>query len=268
MRRPLLSLAPLTIVDADPVRLLECAAAAGFDAVGLRILPPLPTDTIVPVIGEPSLQRRIREKLRDTGLSVLDVEAVWLMPHVVVAELLPALDLAAELGARYVLTVGHDPNWHRLCDNFSGLCAAAQTRGLRVMLEFIPYAECASLAEAHRLLLSAPPGSAGLLVDALHLSGSHGRSEDLNNYDPRLFSYIHLCDAPKRAPPPAALRHEARAGRLYPGAGALWLQDFLAAFPVNTPIAVEAPNSALNHLPAQQRAALAMAATRRLLDAG
>jgi sugar phosphate isomerase/epimerase len=206
--------------------------------------------------------------MRDTGVGILDIEAVWLMPHVDIADLLPALDPAAELGARYLLTVGHAPDWHRLCDNFSALCATAQTRGLRVMLEFIRYAECARLAEAHRLLLSASPGSAGLLVDALHLSRTHGSPDDLKNYDPRLFSYIHLCDAPKLPPAPAALRDAARGGRLYPGEGGLWLKDFLAAFPANTPIAIEAPNSALSHLPAHQRAALAMAATRRLLDAG
>src|SRR5262245_33342464 len=268
MSRPLLSLAHLTVLDADPVKLIESAAAAGFDAVGLRIVPPLPTDTIVPVIGEPSLQRRIREKLRDSGLGILDVEAIWLMPHVDVAGLLPALDLAAELGARYVLTVGHDPDWHRLCDNFSALCAAAETRELRVMLEFIPYAECASLAAAHRLLLAASPSNPGLLVDALHLSRAGGSPGDLKNYDPKLFSYIHLCDAPRRPPAPAALRDEARGGRLYPGEGGLWLKEFLAAFPVNTPIAIEAPNHALSHVPPHQRAALAMAATRRLLDAG
>jgi sugar phosphate isomerase/epimerase len=145
------------------------------------------------------------------------------------------------------LTMGHDPDWHRLCDNFSALCAAAQPRGLRIMLEFIPYAECASLAKAHRLLLAVSPGSAGLLIDALHLS------------------YVHLCDAAKTPPAPAALRDEARGGRLYPGEGGLWLKEFLAAFPTEAPIAIEAPNAAYSHLPPSERAALAMAATRRLL---
>ena len=266
MRRPLFSLAHLTILDADPVTLVESAAAAGFDAVGLRIVPPLPTDTIVPVIGKPLVQQQIRERLRDTGLRILDVEAVWLMPHVDVAGLLPALDLAAELGARYVLTVGHDPDWHRLCENFSALCAAADSRGLRVMLEFIPYAACASLAEAHRLLLAASPRNAGLLVDALHLSRGNGSPDDLKTYDPDLFSYIHLCDAGKIPPRYDGLRDEARGGRLYPGEGGLWLKDFLAAFPADTPIAIEAPNTVFGHLPPKQRAALAIAATRRLLD--
>src|SRR5262245_21103541 len=263
---PLISLAHLTILDADPLGLIEAAASAGFDAVGLRIVPPLPTDTIIPVLGDLPLQRQIKDQMRDNGVAIFDVEAVWLTPVTRVGTLLPALDLGADLGARYLLTVGHDPDWHRLCDNFGRLCEAAHVRGLRVMLEFIPYAACASLREAHRLLSAVSPASAGLLVDALHLSRSNASPIDIKDYDPELFSYLHLCDAAKTAPAPAEWRNEARGGRLYPGEGGLWLKDFLAAFPSATPIAVEAPSRARSHLSPKERAGLAMAATRRLLD--
>jgi len=266
MKPPLLSLAHLTVLDADPLNLLECAAAAGFDAVGLRIVPPLPSDSIVAVVGDLPLQRQIKARMRDTGVGIFDVEAVWLMPHTDVAALLPALDLAAELGARYLLTVGHDPDRSRLRDNFATLCEATQARGLRAMLEFIPYAQCASLAEAHRLLAAASAVSAGLLVDALHLSRSEAIPADIKGYDPGLFCYMHLCDAPLKAPAAADLRHEARGGRLYPGEGGLLLAAFIAAFPQGTPIAIEAPCRALSQLPAKQRASLAMAATHRLLS--
>src|SRR5262249_12534958 len=210
------------------------------------------------------LQRQIKARMRETGVGIFDVEAVWLMPHTDVVALLPALDLAADLGARYLLTVGHDPDRSRLRDNFAALCEAARPRGLRVMLEFIPYAQCASLAEAHRLLLAASAVNAGLLVDALHLSRSEASPADIKGYDPGLFSYLHLCDAPMKAPTAAELRHEARGGRLYPGEGELWLEAFIVAFPSGTPIAIEAPCRALSPLPAQQRASLAMAAPRRV----
>ena len=262
---PLISLAHLTILDADPVTLIGSAASAGFDAIGLRIVPPLPTDTIIPVLGDLPLQRRIKDNLRATGVGILDVEAVWLTPATDVGALLPALDLGADLGARHVLTVGHDPDWHRLCDNFGVLCEAAHVRGLRVMLEFIPYAACASLREAHRLLRAVTPANAGLLVDALHLSRSNASPIDIGDYDAELFSYLHLCDAPKTPPAAGELRNEARGGRLYPGEGGLWLKDFLAAFAPTTPIAIEAPSRAHGHLSPEERAGLVMAATRRLL---
>ena len=262
---PLLSMAHLTVIDADPVTLIDVGAAGGFDAVGLRIVPPLPTDTIIPVIGDRPLQHRIKERMQETGLSILDVEAIWLMPHTDIAALEPALDVAADLGARYVLTVGHDPDRGRMTANLARLCDSANARGLRVMLEFIPYSHVRTLGEAHKLLAAAEPANAGLLVDALHLSRSGGSPADVAQYDASLFSYMHLCDAPRAPPPPEGLRAEARGGRLYPGEGELWLTDFVAAFPPGTPIAIEAPSERHAAMPPVARARMAAAATRALL---
>ncbi len=259
------SLAHLTVLDADPLALIEAAAAGGFDAVGLRIVPPLPGDVIVPVIGDAALQRRIKARLGETGLTILDVEAVWLMPDTRVEALVPAPDLAADLGARYVLAVGNDPAWDRMVDNLAGLCSAARARGLRVMLEFIPYSHVRDLAAAADLLMAAAPADAGLLVDALHLSRSGGSPADIARYDPALFSYVHLCDAPRTPPPAEGLRTEARGGRLYPGEGQLWLSEFLDAFPPTIPIAVEAPSAAYAGLSPIERARRVAEATRALV---
>lgn len=263
--RPI-SLAHLTVLDADPVALIEAGRAGGFDAVGLRFVPPLATDTMVPVVGDLPLQRRIKGALRGTGLRMLDIEAVWLQPETNVPSLRPALDLGADLGARYVLTVGFDPEPARLADSFGAFCNLAASCGLRTMLEFIPYATVATLTDAHALIQDVRPVDAGLLVDALHLSRSGGHPDDIAGYDPALFSYIHLCDAPALLPAPDARREEARGARSYPGEGGLWLDAFLDAFPPGTPVGVEVPNAALaGSLPAA-RAKLAGSATRRFLD--
>ncbi len=261
----LLSLAHFTVIDADPVTLIEAGVAGGFDAVGLRIVPPLPTDAIIPVIGDLPLQRRIKARLADTGIRILDVEAIWLMPVTDVRALEPGLALGAALGASYLLVVGHDPDRSRLSANFARLCEAADARGLRVMLEFIPYSHVRSLPEAHRLLTGVASANAGILVDALHLSRSGGAPSDLSLYNPALFSYMHLCDAPARPPPPDGLRAEARGGRLYPGEGELWLPAFVAAFPPGTPAALEAPPRQYAALSPVERAKLAGAACRSLL---
>ena len=265
MMRPI-SLAHLTVLDADPLTLIDAGAAGGFDAIGLRIVPPLPGDAIVPVVGDIPLQRRIKQRLTATGLRILDIEAIWLSPQTQVDELQPALDVGAELGARYVLTVGFDAEPARLIDNFGRLCAQANARGLRPMLEFIPYATIADLGSAYELLRQAAPEDAGLLVDALHLNRSGGSPADIARYDPDLFSYIHLCDAPAAVPPAASLRAEARGERLYPGLGELWLDAFLDAFTTDTPVGIEAPCAAFAALPPAERARHAGEATRRLLE--
>jgi sugar phosphate isomerase/epimerase len=260
----LLSLAHFTVMDADPVALVEAGAAGGFDAIGMRIVPPFRTDVIVPVVGDAALQRRIRDRLRETGLSILDVEAVWFHPETEVAALLPALDCAADLGARYVLTVGNDPDRARMADRFGAFCEASAARGLRVMLEFIPYSALRNLRDAADFLADVAPRDAGILVDALHLSRSGGTPADIAAYDPALFSYAHLCDAPAAPPPPDAIRAEARGGRLFPGEGGLPLDAFVAAFPPATPMVIEAPGSAHAALPPPDRARLAAEAARAL----
>jgi sugar phosphate isomerase/epimerase len=263
----LLSLAHLTVLDADPVALIDAAAAGGFDAVGLRIVPPLPSDRIVPVVGDLPLQRCIKERIAVTGIPILDIEAIWLSPETDVAALQPALDVGADLGARYVLVIAYDFERARLIDTFARFCALAHARGLRAMLEFIPYTAVMTLADAHALLAAAAPADAGLLVDALHLSRSGGAPADIAGYDPALFSYVHLCDAPREPPPAEGLRLEARGDRLYPGEGGLWLPEFLAAFPPGTPVAVEAPCARTASLPIAERARRAGAATRALVQA-
>src|SRR5215471_11089400 len=67
---PLLSLAHFTVVEADPITLIEAAQAAGYDAIGLRIVPPFPTDHIVPVIGDPNMIRSIKRRLMETDIRV------------------------------------------------------------------------------------------------------------------------------------------------------------------------------------------------------
>jgi sugar phosphate isomerase/epimerase len=164
-----------------------------------------------------------------------------------------------------VIVSGNDPDHGRLAENFSRLCAAANLREVRVMLEFNPYSRIRSLAQAVALLADIEPANAGVLVDALHLSRSGGSPADLAQYDPALFSYMHLCDAPAIPPGPDGVRPEAREGRLYPGEGGLWLADFVKAFPRDTPIAIEAPSARRAGLPPAERASLAASGTRQLL---
>src|SRR5260221_7809235 len=69
---PLLSLAHFTVVEAEPITLIEAAQAGGYDAIGLRILPLFPTDHVFPVIGNPNLVRSIKRRLMETGIRALD----------------------------------------------------------------------------------------------------------------------------------------------------------------------------------------------------
>src|SRR5580658_6346970 len=105
----LLSLAHLTVLDAGPLELIDAAAAGGFDAIGLRIVPPMPTDMIVSVVDDRKMIREIELRLDATGVRIFDIEAVWLMPYTDVEALKPALALGRLFGATSILVIGNDP---------------------------------------------------------------------------------------------------------------------------------------------------------------
>lgn len=264
--RRLLSLSHFTVIEADPLTLVDVAAEAGFDAVGLRVVKPPGAAEIANVAGDGALRRDIKRRLTSTGIRLLDIEAIWVLPETDVDDLRPALDAGAELGARNVLVCGFDPEHARLAANLARLCSETNARGLRLMLEFLPYTHIRTLREAHDMLRDIAPADAGILVDALHLSRSGGSPADLAGYDPGLFSYFHLCDAPAAQPPADELRAEARGGRLYPGEGGLWLRDFVKAFPPGAAAAIEAPSARHAARPFAERARLAAEACRRLFE--
>ena len=187
-----LSLAHLTVLDAHPLELIDAAAAGGFNSVGLRIVAPMPTDRIVPVIGDEALTRQIERKLADTGIDILDVEAIWLTPDSDVNSYIPAFETSARLGARHVLIVGNDRDEARVIDNFARMCTLASPFGLKLMLEFIPYCQTATVEAAHRVVTRAGQPNSGVLVDALHLSRSGGSPADLGVLDPAWLSYCQI----------------------------------------------------------------------------
>jgi sugar phosphate isomerase/epimerase len=259
----ILSLAQLTLPGSDPVELIEAAAIAGFSHVGIRLVPPMKTDAMRPVMTDKTLQAGIRRRLRETGVKVLDIEVFWLLPDFDASEIEPAFAFGAELGARYAVTVGNDPDHNRQMDNFHALCRIAASYGIQPGLEFIPYCQIASLAAARAMLLQAKEPKAGLLVDALHLSRSGESTADLEAVPPGQILYAHLCDAPLAIPETVPeKRREAREARLYPGEGELPLAAFMAALPPDTPIGVEAPNERTSALSFAERAGLVYRAAK------
>jgi len=265
---PVLSLAHLTVLDAHPLQLIDAAVAGGFDAVGLRIVPPTAADAIVPVIEDRPLRRELKAKLTESGVQLLDIEAIWLDPQTRVGELEAALETGRELGARHVLVVGNDPDPARVTDRFAKLAELAMPYGLKLGLEFISYCHTSTLAQACAVVRAAAQPNAGVLVDVLHLVRSGGTAADLAGCDIGLLSYCQLCDA--RGPRPASteqLRREGQSGRFYPGEGELPLTGILAAMPAGLPISLESPCAEDARLSVVERARRCGAASRAFLEA-
>lgn len=262
-----LSLAALSVLDAGPAGLIRAAHAAGFDAVGLRVQPLLPSDP--QIVGYPDRQKEIEDLLAETGLKVLETGVFPIRPDMDAEALGPVLSFCHKIGARYITCPVEDPDRKRRAGTLEHLCDLAETCGLDVLVEFNPYSACPNLEDAVGLVQATGRENARLLIDALHLSRSGGKPDDLRNINPDLLALVHLCDANPPAPGAKSteeLRKESRTARLYPGEGSLWLDELLDVLPVSIPLSIEAPSAAHAHLSAEERAKAAFAATRTFLS--
>lgn len=235
------SLAHLTALDLPPPKLIEAAAKAGFDAVGLRLIRVTDTTPGYPLMRETKMMAETKAALRDTGLSVSDIEFVKIEPQTDVSRLVPFLDAGAELGAREVICAPYDPDLNRLADTLGKISELGKIRGLGVSLEFFPWTVVPDLASAHRIVENAGPDVA-ILVDTLHFDRSGSSLSELQKLPGHRMRLAHLCDAPvQQSYTTDDLLFTARGERLPPGEGQIDLIPILASLPKSMPIGLEVP---------------------------
>jgi len=233
-----ISLAAGNVQEFSPEEMPVAAAAAGFDCTGIWVEP----DTWTP-----RTSREVRQRCADAGVSVLDVEVMWIHPGKPLDPLKRIIDIGGEVGARYGLVVSSDPDDAATEGAFGTLCDHALDVGLTLVLEFLPITAVRSLAQAVRIVTSANRPNGRLLIDTLHLARTGGTVDEVRALDPDLFPYLQIADAPLRAPGEGydALLQEAVDGRLLPGEGELPIGELLAALPAGLPLSPEIRSRAL-----------------------
>ena len=150
----LLALSPTTLPDTPPLEYVEAAAAAGYDAVGLR-LSRSPLFPFHPVAGNAGLVRELKRALARSRLGVLDILSFYLQPVTNIEAFAAPLELGAELGARYALVAGDDSDGLRLRDNLARFCDLARPFGVTAAVEFAVIRPLATLGQTLRLLADA-----------------------------------------------------------------------------------------------------------------
>jgi sugar phosphate isomerase/epimerase len=260
-----ISLAHLTLIDVPPPKLVRVAAEAGYDCVGIRIVPVTNGPDYTLHAGSAAL-REVARILRDTGVQMLDAEVVKLAADTDPASYEGFLDAAAELGARNVIVVVEDPVPSRAAAGLAGLCALAASRQITAMVEFMVFKAVRSLSETVALLAEAGAKNAGILIDPLHLARSGGTVQEVGELRPELVPYVQFCDAAPAGPAadPEAAGQEARRARLLPGEGELPLTELLAALPPSTTLSLEVPDGWVNPDPVGRARTVLKAATSLL----
>jgi len=267
------SLAALTVLELSPSEMVEVAARAGYDFVGLRPIPATPDEPSFPLLSDERLLRETCRRIRDTGIKVADIEILRLKPETHVREDFSRfMALGAELGASDILVAGNDDDEQRLIDNFAALCELAKPHGLHPNLEFMPWTGVKNLAQAIHIVgqvREAGHDNACLLVDAFHMDRSRSSLQDLADVPAEWMRYVQLCDVPGPVPESMdEIIREARSERRFPGDGQANLKGLLDTIPRDVPLSLEIPTDALRKrgVSALERAQMALSSARRLVS--
>lgn len=265
-----LSLAFLTTFEVGPVEAVRIAAKAGYQMVGLRILPAAASgEPDYPLLKDENVLKEVRSALADTGVSVGDVEIIRLKAENDWDLFARFCERCEALGARHVLVAGDDTDRARLTESFARFCELAGRHRLTADLEFMPWTAVPDLKAALSIVEAAGHENGGVLVDALHYDRSATTIEEIAALPRNRVNYVQFCDgAVPYDPSDEGLIRIARGERLFPGQGGIDLLGLARAIPKDVTVSVEIPHRALaEKVDALGRAEMAIAATRAILRA-
>ncbi|MCX7283410.1 MAG: TIM barrel protein [Novosphingobium sp.] len=264
-----LGLDHLTVIDTTPVHLTQVAHAAGCAGMCLFLHPmaELPLMPRFDIVGDRAVRAEARAVMADLGVTLDLAYPFSLGGRTDLAAFAPAMDCAADLGARLLNVLVYDRDAARRADTFGRFCDMAARFGHRVAVEFYPPSQVPSLAAALDLVGQVGrPGAVGVNVDLLHLMRSGGTVADLAAAGDRVL-YAQVADGPLM--PPADLVREASSERQLCGEGAFDVAGFMQALPPGCPFSVEIPRDhAAGVLPPQERARVAADSVRATVEKG
>ena len=154
------SLAHLTVLGCPPPEMTYIAARAGYDYVSIRpIYMGLPGEPDYSLAEKPQMLRQFKRALASTGVRVHDIELARVYEGLHPTKYLPAMEVAAEVGARAVLSSIWGGEREFYVEKFGEICDLARPFGLTVDLEYVPIATVNNLAMAVDVLCCALSGA-------------------------------------------------------------------------------------------------------------
>lgn len=257
-----ISLASGVLPEFGPVETAKAAISSGFDGVGLWVEPDQWSR-------ETTLE--IKSLVSGSGISLIDVEVVWIKPDSNVDMFRRIIDIGAELGARNVLCVSSDPDPGATANTLAELCRHAEPSGIRVALEFGIFTEVKNLRNAMSILDSVAHPLRAVLIDPIHVDRSGTTVFEIAAVPEELLPYAQFCDASAIRPDPERMDEvitDAVDLREQCGRGALDLTSLYNVLPAGIPLSIELRSKRLrDDFPDPDARARAVArATRRWLE--
>ena len=253
-------LAPTSLSSAPPMEYIDAAVEAGYDGIGIRLFrSPGINYAFHPVAGDDTLERQVKTKLFGANMPVYDILSYYLQPEMDIESMKPSLEYGAEIGARYALVIGDDPDWDRQVQNFGRFCEVTKGFGLTSSIEApVTQRQVNTLDKALNLIKESGADNACVCLDPFHYFRTGHSPDQLKGQDPKLFPYTQIDDGLDNVPAPG--------GRCAPGEGLVPLDAILDALPANLPLSLEYAAGRDSGHTAESWAKTAIAATKKYLD--
>lgn len=244
------SLAYLTLPGVDPVNQIKIAKESGYDCVGLRPIPlGLPNEPRFVLHEDRKLFEATKFALQEYDIKLWDIELARIRHDLDIKSYEPAMEEAAALGAKNVLSSIWTRDKVYYTEQTGRLAEMAAKYGMNINVEFLPWAGLRNLQEAITLLDSLQKDNLYIMLDTLHAGRAGVTAAEIKRANPNYFQYIHLCDGPAGPDGDAVLDDikdelmlfTAREGRLYPGEGIMDIAGMVKALP-SIPVSIELPN--------------------------
>lgn len=239
------SLEPLTVLGCAPPEMTYIAARTGYEYVSFRLIPMGVPGEAACSPGDREMIRKTRAALQETGVKLHDIELARIVKDVEPAAYVPAMEVAAELGARHLIAsawTGERNDRDFVVDRYAEICDLARPFGLTVSLEFPSFSRLTNLQEAADIVRAAGRHNCGILVDTLYFHLSQVSLQELAALPREWFHFLHISDTRREIPTTReGLIHIARDERLYPGEGCIDFAAIAALFP-DVIYAIELPN--------------------------
>lgn len=237
------SLAHLTVLGCAPPEMIYIAAMTGYDYVSLRpIYMGLPGEPNYDLASNKELLKHTKAAINNTKIKVHDIELARIFDGVNLNNYKPAMEVAAELGAKSVLSSIWTPNREYYVEKFAELCDLAKSFGLNVELEFVTWADVNNLQKAAEVLKLVNRDNSGIMIDTLHFNRSRVNLEELDELPRDWFNFAHICDGPAEIPTTKeGLIHTGRDARLYVGEGSIDIASIVNRLPEMV-YSIELPN--------------------------
>lgn len=239
------SLAQLTVLGCAPPEMTYVAARGGYDYVSYRLIyMGLPGEPNYALDQNKEMYRQTKQAMADTGVKLLDMELARINVGIDPKRYLPAMEVAAELGGKHVLSSIWTEGRNFGIESFGELCDLAKGFGLTVDLEYVPISGVKNLTDTVEILKKVNRPNAGLMIDIHHFHRALDKPEDLDALPREWFNFLHLCDACAEIPQDMEeMTRILREERLYVGEGGIDVADIVRHIP-KVPCSIELPHVA------------------------